>query len=1127
MHPKHCILFTKNLTHKYWFMKKFISFSLLLTFLVSGKPMFSQKAALLIPTGHSNNIGSLSFSPDDRYIFSSSNDGIKIWQASDYKLIKKMEDEFASAILPHPVDKNLVILVSSKEVRFFDINRFEIVKRIANDSIKMGDAVTSPDGRYLYVAGISKANKPSMLIWRLNLSDFSFEKVFEHFDASMYNVVCTNLSINSSGTELLVNDHNYNSYLIDGKQRKLIKTISWQKAKVKTFTPDDQLLAIDDPSGFLDFKVMDRNSENTLWQVKASRKGAIVNYRKTYLWNKKNNHFIIGTNGDLIEVDFKNQQLIRAFKLPDENNNLILTMNSKGSLILAGTAKFIEKPSLIMVYDASTFNKLAEVGLSPFTSWDLQSYHKSKKIASISLNGFAKNIEFRDNGLNITSEIRTGYIRNNYLAIAPDDKQLAFGSSSYGVFDLFNSPDKFEQPITITANESGGACDIFYSDDGSLIAVVSTKKTNVIDSRTGEIIKEFENGYYGITSFSSLGAFSKNKKLLVFYGVHNVNYQSVPKVVCYNLATGAKVWEKEGELSDFRFTNNDQSIVCIRKSGNTAIVTLNANTGQELNNKPLAVKTIMSTALTNDMKYLFVADADEKSDNIYQFNMSTGEQIQVYTGHTATIWGMDLLAGNEFLISGASDNTLRVWDIVLKKEVAKIILYEKNNDWVIIDPNGRFDASGGAMDELYYVYGRQIIPLEAVFEKFYTPLLLGRILNHQEMPAPDISDIKTRPTARIAYAEKQRNLEVEEDFPSYLNTSGLAELTVVATAPDDVVDEIRLFHNGKVVNLATRGLFVTENDGSDSKKYTISLLPGVNTFRAVAINTQRTESKPDEITVTYNSGSDPAPATNLVPGNSLIDPVDRSATLYLIVVGINKYQNPAMSLNYALADATAFKQELEKDAKTVLTGISTQFVTDDMATRKGIQDAFQKVKQAAKPQDVFVFYYAGHGVIGKDKEYYLVPNDVSNLKNVQTELEQKGFAAKLMQQYAIDIPAQKQLFILDACQSAGAFEAMLSNDGDQQKSIAVVARSTGTHWMAASGAQQYANEFSQLGHGAFTYVLLEALKGSAATDKMITVNGLKSYLQQGVPELMKKYNGTLQYPASYGFGNDFPVEIVK
>jgi hypothetical protein len=57
--------------------------------------------------------------------------------------------------------------------------------------------------------------------------------------------------------------------------------------------------------------------------------------------------------------------------------------------------------------------------------------------------------------------------------------------------------------------------------------------------------------------------------------------------------------------------------------------------------------------------------------------------------------------------------------------------------------------------------------------------------------------------------------------------------------------------------------------------------------------------------------------------------------------------------------------------------------------------------------------------------------------------------------------------------------------------------------------------------------LLNALKGGAAANKQITVNGLKNYLQQGVPELMKKYSGTLQYPASYGFGNDFPVEIVK
>jgi hypothetical protein len=57
-------------------------------------------------------------------------------------------------------------------------------------------------------------------------------------------------------------------------------------------------------------------------------------------------------------------------------------------------------------------------------------------------------------------------------------------------------------------------------------------------------------------------------------------------------------------------------------------------------------------------------------------------------------------------------------------------------------------------------------------------------------------------------------------------------------------------------------------------------------------------------------------------------------------------------------------------------------------------------------------------------------------------------------------------------------------------------------------------------------VLLQALKGEAATNKMITVNGLKNFLQLQVPVLMKKYNGMQQVPASYGFGNDFPVEII-
>jgi uncharacterized caspase-like protein len=81
--------------------------------------------------------------------------------------------------------------------------------------------------------------------------------------------------------------------------------------------------------------------------------------------------------------------------------------------------------------------------------------------------------------------------------------------------------------------------------------------------------------------------------------------------------------------------------------------------------------------------------------------------------------------------------------------------------------------------------------------------------------------------------------------------------------------------------------------------------------------------------------------------------------------------------------------------------------------------------------------------------------------------------------------------------------------------------------MAASGSSETAKEFGELGHGVFTYSLLQALKGKAVMNKMITVNGLKNYLQEIVPELVKKYGSSGQYPASYGFGNDFPLEVIN
>ncbi|TAG30141.1 MAG: hypothetical protein EAZ35_08140, partial [Sphingobacteriia bacterium] len=150
-----------------------------------------------------------------------------------------------------------------------------------------------------------------------------------------------------------------------------------------------------------------------------------------------------------------------------------------------------------------------------------------------------------------------------------------------------------------------------------------------------------------------------------------------------------------------------------------------------------------------------------------------------------------------------ADKSINVYNAITGKYYGTLYVFENSADWVFVDTVGRFDGTDGGMKRLYYLREREIINLDKVYEKYFTPNLFQRLVNGEQFePIPEIN-IKPKPSSKILYAQKQRNLEVEDDNPVYQNTTGLAEITVLATAPEDKIDEIRLFHNGKIVNLAT------------------------------------------------------------------------------------------------------------------------------------------------------------------------------------------------------------------------------------------------------------------------------------------------------------------------------------
>ncbi len=346
----------------------------------------------------------------------------------------------------------------------------------------------------------------------------------------------------------------------------------------------------------------------------------------------------------------------------------------------------------------------------------------------------------------------------------------------------------------------------------------------------------------------------------------------------------------------------------------------------------------------------------------------------------------------------------------------------------------------------------------------------------------------------------------------YLTAKKSLPLTIDVYDGGGGIKEVNIYQNGKLIIIDEEMASINE-EKKISKTYTIDLINGQNDFKIVVLNYQKVESKPDYIKILYS-------------GDMLA-----TADLYILSVGINKYKNPKYHLNYAQPDAKSFTDKVVEKSGKIFKNIKKIEFYDAEATRDKIYQGFETVIKQAKPEDVFVFYYAGHGSLDEedDDKYYLVPTDVTQIYGDSEQLKNKAISADDLKAMLSKVKSQKQLILLDACHSGGAVKAFSTRaGGSEEKALVQLARASGVVLIAASQSQQFATEFEEIGHGVFTYSLLEAMDGKADSgDKKVTVKEIARYMEERVPELSEKYGGEAQYPTGFSHGNDFPISLIE
>ncbi len=341
-----------------------------------------------------------------------------------------------------------------------------------------------------------------------------------------------------------------------------------------------------------------------------------------------------------------------------------------------------------------------------------------------------------------------------------------------------------------------------------------------------------------------------------------------------------------------------------------------------------------------------------------------------------------------------------------------------------------------------------------------------------------------------------------------------------------LLDRIIILVNG-VPMYGMKGFDISNQKISEiTKKLRITLSEGENKIQISVINSKGAESIKQTVYVNYK-------------------PEQKSKhKLYIAAIGVSEYDNSAINLSYASKDAEdvmkLFKDNSNKYSEVILLPVINKDATQEKILK--LKDELMN----SKVDDQVIVFYAGHGILDNDYNYFLAVKDIDIDDISGTALAYEDFES------LIDgIPARKKLILIDACHSGEVDNDAEVSEGAETFSnnrnvvkfsnktrdvlsgktsnlslkssfqlmkvlFADLRKGTGASIISSAGGGEFAIEgemmkngkIIKISNGIFTFSLLEALQNNKADiDKSgnITISELRDYVFKRVSKLSAGY----------------------
>ena len=244
-----------------------------------------------------------------------------------------------------------------------------------------------------------------------------------------------------------------------------------------------------------------------------------------------------------------------------------------------------------------------------------------------------------------------------------------------------------------------------------------------------------------------------------------------------------------------------------------------------------------------------------------------------------------------------------------------------------------------------------------------------------------------------------------------------------------------------------------------------------------------------------------------------------SSVLWLLSIGVSRYANADLNLQFADADAQAMADTVQSAARNgPYREVRTLVLTNEQATRESILGGLSSFLGRAGPDDVAILFVAGHGIRDLNSgSYYFLPAPATAENLVTQGLRMSDFDEMLR---VVRRNVHAMVVMLDTCH-AGALGIPSTRAVSADEMARQMTAGEGFFLLAATKPGEQSKEQTSLAHGAFTYAVLEGLRGSADADAdgALTVSELFGYVARRVPSLTQGR----QHPYNKMEGTDFTL----